>query len=69
MMWYPWSIDALELWLSPAPSEGLAPGTELALRRSLGHVVLSLSRDLAADMAKASIWSQAETAYGLGQVR
>jgi TIR domain-containing protein len=69
MMWYPWSIDALAIWLSPAESGNLTPIVERALRRSLGHVVVSLSRDLAADMMNAPDWIQAETAYGLDQIR
>ena len=64
MIWYPWSIDALLPWMSPAASGEVAPNVDRALRRSLGHVVISLSPDLAADMMSAPIWIQAETAYG-----
>lgn len=69
VMWYPWSIDALELWLSPTARADLPSNVERALRRSLAHVVISLSTDLAADMMKSTDYAQAETAYGLGQIR
>jgi hypothetical protein len=69
MIWYPWSIDALSLWPTSAASPDVAPTVDRALRRSLGHVVISLSPDLAADMMSAPVWIQAETAYGLDQVR
>jgi hypothetical protein len=69
MMWYPWSIDALELWSSAAESGDAAPAVRRALQRSLGHVLVSLSPAMTADVMKAPTWIQAETAYGLDQAR
>jgi hypothetical protein len=68
-MWYPWSVEALTSWLQPAGSfRRIAIEERLALERSLGHLVVTLSRDMLSDTLTAPPWLAAEVYYGLGSI-
>jgi hypothetical protein len=68
-MWYPWSVEALGSWLQPAGSfQQISIEERLALERSLGHLVVTLSQDMLSDTLKAPPWLAAEVYYGLGSV-
>jgi hypothetical protein len=69
LMWYPWAIEGLVNWLQYAERKGYPPEMRRALERSLGHVLISLSSAMLADMARAPKWVQGETYYGLASVQ
>jgi hypothetical protein len=69
VMWYPWAIESLVNWLQYAERQNSPPEIKRALERSLGHVLVTLSSAMLADMALAPKWAEGETDYGLGAVR
>jgi len=69
VMWYPWAVEGLVNWLRYAERRNYPPEMKRALERSLGHVLITLSSAMLADMATAPKWAEGETSYGLGAVR
>jgi hypothetical protein len=68
-MWYPWAIEGLVNWLRYVDRRNYPPEMKRALERSLGHVLITLSNAMLADMGIAPKWVEGETGYGLGAVR
>jgi hypothetical protein len=69
VFWYPWAIEALLHWQRYADQQNLAPEIRRALERSLGHALISSSKDMRDDMAQTALYAVAETYYGMGGVR
>jgi hypothetical protein len=69
VMWYPWAVEGLVSWLRYAERRNYPPEMKRALERSLGHVLITLSSAMLADMATGPKWAEGETSYGLAAVR
>jgi hypothetical protein len=69
VMWYPWAIEGLINWLRYAERKNYPPEMKRALERSLGHVLITLSSAMLADMMSSPKWVEGETSYGLAVIR
>jgi hypothetical protein len=69
VMWYPWAVEGLVNWLRYIERKNYPPEMKRALERSLGHVLITLSTAMLADITSAPKWVEGETYYGLAAVR
>jgi hypothetical protein len=71
MLWYPWGVKAVVQWRRYAQQKNLAPEIQRNLQRSLGYLILTLSKTMLADMLEERrlTFARAETWYGLDQVQ
>lgn len=69
LLWYPWAIPAVDVWLRRASRSGAAPEDVRRVRRSLGHLITGLGEDLVTNNETAHTFRGAElmwTLSGLG---
>jgi hypothetical protein len=67
-LWYPWAIDGAMHWLNRNAGSPLSTQERVGIRRLLGHLVLGLGDDVAADYTKQFTFSASETLYALSSI-
>ena len=67
-LWYPWAINAAQLWLLRAEKLGAPMEEKVRVRRALGHLVIDLGSEALKKYKGEWTFQAAETLYGLSSV-
>ncbi len=67
-LWYPWAINAAQLWLLHAEKSGEPPEARVRVRRALGHLVIDLGSEAVKKYKAEWTFQAAETLYGLSPI-
>jgi hypothetical protein len=67
-LWYPWAIQAAQLWLLRAEKHGEPKENQVRVRRALGHLILNNRSDAVQAYKSGSTFEPAEALYGLSAV-
>lgn len=65
ILWHPWAVVALQYELKIAERDGLPRETRRGLKRSLSHLLVTLSGEMERDILKALPFAQGEVCYAL----
>jgi len=67
-MWYPWAINAAQLWLMHAERVGEPMEEQVNVRRALGHLVVDHGAEAIQKFKSEWTFQAAETLYGLSAI-
>jgi len=67
-MWYPWAINAAQLWLMHAERVGEPMEEQVNVRRALGHLVVDHGAEAIQKFKSEWTFQAAETLYGLSVI-
>jgi TIR domain-containing protein len=67
-MWYPWAINAAQLWLLHAARAGDPMEDQVSVRRALGHLVIDHGHEAIQKFKSEWTFQAAETLYGLSVI-
>ncbi len=67
-MWYPWAINAAQLWLLHAQRVGEPMEKQVSVRRALGHLVVDHGAEAIQKFKSEWTFQAAETLYGLSVI-
>lgn len=67
-MWYPWAINAAQLWLLHAARFGEPMEKQVSVRRALGHLVVDHGDEAIQKFKSEWTFQAAETLYGLSVI-
>jgi len=67
-MWYPWAINAAQLWLVHAERVGEPMEEQVNVRRALGHLVVDHGAEAIQKFKSEWTFQAAETLYGLSVI-
>jgi hypothetical protein len=67
-MWYPWAINAAQLWLLHAQRAGEPMEKQVEVRRALGHLVVDHGDEAIQKFKSEWTFQAAETLYGLSVI-
>ena len=67
-MWYPWAINAAQLWLLHAARVGEPMEKQVSVRRALGHLVVDRGDEAIQKFKSEWTFQAAETLYGLSVI-
>jgi len=67
-MWYPWAINAAQLWLLHAARVGEPMEKQVSVRRALGHLVVDRGGEAIQKFKSEWTFQAAETLYGLAAI-
>ena len=67
-MWYPWAINAAQLWLRHAERVGEPMEKQVSVRRALGHLVVDHGGEAIQKFKSEWTFQAAETLYGLSVI-
>ncbi|HEV8138667.1 MAG TPA: toll/interleukin-1 receptor domain-containing protein [Pyrinomonadaceae bacterium] len=67
-MWYPWAINAAQLWLLHAARVGEPMDKQVSVRRALGHLVVDHGDEAIQKFKSEWTFQAAETLYGLAAI-
>ena len=67
-MWYPWAINAAQLWLMHAERAGEPMEEQVNVRRALGHLVVDHGAEAIQKFKSEWTFQAAETLYGLSAI-
>jgi len=67
-MWYPWAINAAQLWLMHAERAGEPMEEQVNVRRALGHLVVDRGDEAIQKFKSEWTFQAAETLYGLAAI-
>jgi hypothetical protein len=67
-MWYPWAINAAQLWLVHAARVGEPMEEQVNVRRALGHLVIDHGAEAIQKFKSEWTFQAAETLYGLSVI-
>lgn len=67
-LWYPWAINAAQLWLQRAEKRGAPMEEQVRVRRALGHLVNDLGNEAVNKYKSEWTFQAAETLYGLSSI-
>jgi len=67
-LWYPWAINAAQLWLLRAERTGAPMEQQVRVRRALGHLINDLGTEAVTKYKSEWTFQAAETLYGLSAV-
>jgi len=67
-MWYPWAINAAQLWLMHAERAGEPMEEQVNVRRALGHLVVDHGAEAIQKFKSEWTFQAAETLYGLSVI-
>ena len=67
-MWYPWAINAAQLWLFHAARVGEPMEKQVSVRRALGHLVIDRGPEAIRKFKSEWTFQAAETLYGLSSI-
>jgi hypothetical protein len=67
-MWYPWAINAAQLWLLHAARVGEPMEKQVSVRRALGHLVIDHGNEAIQKFKSEWTFQAAETLYGLSVI-
>jgi len=67
-MWYPWAINAAQLWLMHAERVGEPMEEQVNVRRALGHLVVDRGDEAIQKFKSEWTFQAAETLYGLAAI-
>lgn len=67
-LWYPWAINAAQLWLLRAEKVGAPMEDQVRVRRALGHLVNDLGNEAVGKYKSEWTFQAAETLYGLSAI-
>ncbi|HKP38162.1 MAG TPA: toll/interleukin-1 receptor domain-containing protein, partial [Pyrinomonadaceae bacterium] len=67
-LWYPWAINAAQLWLLRAEKTGERIENQVRVRRALGHLVVNLGDEAVQKFKSEWTFQAAETLYGLSSI-
>ena len=67
-LWYPWAIEASQLWLLRAEKHGAPMEDQVRVRRALGQLVVGLGGDAVQKYRAEWTFQAAETLYGLSSI-
>jgi TIR domain-containing protein len=67
-MWYPWAINAAQLWLVHAARAGEPMEKQVGVRRALGHLVVDHGDEAIQKFKSEWTFQAAETLYGLSVI-
>ena len=67
-LWYPWAINAAQLWLLRAEKHGAPMEDQVRVRRALGHLVNELGPEAVEKYRTEWTFQAAETLYGLSVI-
>jgi hypothetical protein len=67
-LWYPWAINAAQLWLLRAEKHGAPMEEQVRVRRALGQLVVGLGGEAVQKYKSEWTFQAAETLYGLSSI-
>jgi hypothetical protein len=67
-LWYPWAINASQLWLLRAEKNGAPMEDQVRVRRALGHLVIVLGGEAVQKYKSEWTFQAAETLYGMSSI-
>ncbi len=67
-LWYPWAMNAAQLWLLRAEKLGAPKEDQVRVRRALGHLVNGLGNEAVSKYKSEWTFQAAETLYGLSAI-
>lgn len=67
-LWYPWAINASQLWLLRAEKRGAPMEDQVRVRRALGHLVIGLGGEAVQKYKSEWTFQAAETLVGLSSI-
>ncbi|HEY6047227.1 MAG TPA: hypothetical protein VIU65_11530, partial [Pyrinomonadaceae bacterium] len=67
-LWYPWAINASQLWLQRAEKHGAPMEDRVRVRRALGQLVVGLGGEAVQKYKAEWTFQAAETLYGLSSI-
>src|SRR5256714_4980953 len=67
-LWYPWAINAAQLWLLRAERKGAPMEDQVRVRRALGHLIIEHGGEAVKKYKSEWTFQAAETLYGLSSI-